>query len=105
MLLGPEREDHTLYSSHTVWADKASFTAWTTSEQFRASHGGTGQHKPLYLGHPEFEGFEVIQTVSRPSSVMSQSLGRRTIEPAVRADVRVSESRQIAVPVRRTCGN
>ena len=66
MLLGPERDDHTLYSSHTIWSDKASFTAWTTSEQFRAAHGGTGQHKPLYLGHPEFEGFEVIQTVSRP---------------------------------------
>ena len=65
MLRGPEKDDHTLYSSHTIWADKASFTAWTTSEQFRRSHGGAGSTRPLYLGHPEFEGFEVIQTIVR----------------------------------------
>ena len=65
LLRGPERDDHTLYSSHTIWANREHFTAWTQSEQFRAAHGGTGQHKPLYLGHPEFEGFDVIQTVRR----------------------------------------
>jgi heme-degrading monooxygenase HmoA len=68
LLRGPERDDHTLYSSHTIWASRDSFTAWTQSEQFRAAHGGTGQHKPLYLGHPEFEGFDVIQTVPLPKS-------------------------------------
>ncbi len=73
LLRGPEREDHTLYSSHTIWADRESFTAWTQSEQFRAAHGGTGQHKPLYLGHPEFEGFEVIQTVGRTRSAAAGS--------------------------------
>lgn len=65
MLRGPERDDHVLYSSHTVWADKQQFLDWTTSEQFRAAHRGAGGSKPMYLGHPEFEGFEVIQTVSR----------------------------------------
>ena len=35
LLKGPEAEDHTLYSSHTVWASKADFEAWTKSEQFR----------------------------------------------------------------------
>ena len=30
----------------------------------RLAHRGAGQNKPLYLGHPEFEGFEVIQTVT-----------------------------------------
>jgi heme-degrading monooxygenase HmoA len=63
LLRGPEREDHTLYSSHTIWISRDFFTAWTHSEQFRAAHGQAGAHKPLYLGHPEFEGFEVIQTV------------------------------------------
>jgi heme-degrading monooxygenase HmoA len=66
LLRGPEREDHTLYASHTVWATRAAFTAWTQSEQFRAAHRGAGGTKPLYLGHPEFEGFETIQTVGRP---------------------------------------
>ena len=69
MLRGPEREDHVLYSSHTVWADKQQFLDWTTSEQFRAAHRGAGGSKPMYLGHPEFEGFEVIQTVTRTRTV------------------------------------
>lgn len=61
LLKGPEREDHTLYSSHTVWSDKDSFTGWTTSEQFRKAHARAGNDKPLgILGHPEFEGFEVV---------------------------------------------
>jgi len=67
MLRGPEREDHVLYSSHTLWATRAHFEAWTRSEQFRASHtrASTGGSKPLTLGHPEFEGFEVFQTIRR----------------------------------------
>jgi len=63
LLRGPVREDHALYSSHTVWRDKADFEAWTQSEAFRAAHRGAGERKPLYLGPPQFEGFEVIQTV------------------------------------------
>lgn len=63
LLRGPEREDHVLYSSHTIWRSKHDFEAWTRSEAFRQAHRDAGQNKPLYLGHPEFEGFEVIQTV------------------------------------------
>ena len=66
LLKGPEAEDHTLYSSHTVWASKADFEAWTKSDQFRKSHAranNTGNAAPLYLGHPKFEGFEVRQTI------------------------------------------
>ena len=57
------REYNEIYTSHTIWRDYASFEAWTTSEAFRRAHAGTGGTKPLYLGHPEFEGFEVLQTV------------------------------------------
>lgn len=64
LLKGPEREDHVLYSSHTVWRSHADFEAWTKSEQFRKAHAGAGGHKPLYQGHPEFEGFHVLQTVT-----------------------------------------
>ena len=63
LLRGPEREDHVLYTSHSVWRSRAAFEAWTRSEAFRRAHRDAGQNKPLYLGHPEFEGFEVIQTV------------------------------------------
>ena len=35
LLRGPEREDHALYSSHTMWRSYADFEAWTKSEAFR----------------------------------------------------------------------
>ena len=63
LLRGPEHDDHVLYASHTVWSDRADFEAWTRSDAFRRAHAGAGQNRTLYLGHPEFEGFDVIQTI------------------------------------------
>jgi heme-degrading monooxygenase HmoA len=63
LLRGPEYDDHTLFSSHTIWRSRADFEAWTNSEAFRLAHRNAGQNRPLYLGHPEFEGFEVVQEV------------------------------------------
>jgi heme-degrading monooxygenase HmoA len=63
LLKGPAAEDHTLYASHTVWESHAAFEAWTKSEAFRTAHHRAGDNKPLYLGHPQFEGFEVCQTL------------------------------------------
>jgi len=60
LLRGPELEDHTLFASHTVWKDKESFDAWTHSDAFKKVHAQAGQTKGLYLGHPNFEGFEVV---------------------------------------------
>jgi heme-degrading monooxygenase HmoA len=64
LLRGPQHDDHVLYSSHTVWRGRADFEAWTRSDAFRLAHRSAGGNKPLYLGHPEFEGFDVIQTVA-----------------------------------------
>jgi heme-degrading monooxygenase HmoA len=64
LLRGPQRDDHQLYSSHTLWRSREDFEAWTRSEAFRLAHRDAGGNKPLYLGHPEFEGFEVIQTIA-----------------------------------------
>ncbi|MCG8695642.1 MAG: antibiotic biosynthesis monooxygenase [Minwuiales bacterium] len=61
LLKGPEEEDHTLYSSHTIWQSRAHFEDWTKSEAFRKAHRDAGNNKGLYLGHPKFEGFEVVQ--------------------------------------------
>ena len=63
LLRGPVKEDHVLYSSHTIWADQASFEGWTRSEAFRAAHRNAGDNRAMYLGHPEFEGFSVVQTI------------------------------------------
>ncbi|MBL6077392.1 antibiotic biosynthesis monooxygenase [Belnapia sp. T18] len=63
LLRGPRKEDHTLYASHTIWASREAFEDWTKSEAFRMAHRSAGGTRPLYLGHPEFEGFEPIQTL------------------------------------------
>jgi heme-degrading monooxygenase HmoA len=60
LLRGPGKDGYTLYASHTVWASKDAFEAWTKSEQFRAAHARAGQGQPLTLGHPEFEGFDAV---------------------------------------------
>lgn len=59
LLRGPSADDHTLYASHSVWNSREDFEAWTKSEAFRKAHANAGDNKPLYLGHPHFEGFEV----------------------------------------------
>lgn len=63
LLKGPDRDDHVLYTSHSMWRSRDDFEAWTRSEAFRKAHGRAGYNKPLTLGHPEFEGFEVLQEV------------------------------------------
>jgi heme-degrading monooxygenase HmoA len=70
LLKGPEAEDHTLYSSHTVWQSHADFEAWTKSEEFRIAHARAGNESSgaLYLEHPKFEGFEVRQTLGRKAA-------------------------------------
>ncbi|MCY3830406.1 MAG: antibiotic biosynthesis monooxygenase [Rhodospirillaceae bacterium] len=60
LLRGPEADDHTLYASHSIWTDRGAFEAWTRSDAFRKAHAGAGERRDLYLGHPEFEGFETV---------------------------------------------
>ncbi|PTW61607.1 heme-degrading monooxygenase HmoA [Breoghania corrubedonensis] len=58
-------EPHTLFASHTLWASYDDFINWTKSEAFRAAHKGAGDRKPIYVGGPHFEGFEVLLTEVR----------------------------------------
>ena len=60
LLRGPEAEDHVLYASHTIWRTREDFVAWTKSEQFRKAHSRAPSSTPLYMGHPQFEGFESV---------------------------------------------
>ena len=64
LVKGPQEESHTLYASHTVWESRDDFENWTKSEAFRAAHKNAGQNSHLYLGHPNFEGFEVVTGIS-----------------------------------------
>lgn len=62
LLRGPENEaeGYTLFASHTVWDSFDDFSAWTKSENFRAAHRNAGDHKAVYVGHPQFEGFTSV---------------------------------------------
>ena len=60
LIKGPTNENFTLYASHSRWDSEQDFIKWTKSESFRTAHKNTGQHKDVYLGHPDFEGFKVI---------------------------------------------
>lgn len=63
LLRGPvnEEEDYTLFASHTVWESHDDFVAWTKSQNFRDAHRNAGARKPIYLGHPQFEGFFSVE--------------------------------------------
>jgi hypothetical protein len=39
-----------------------------TVRTFSRADRDAGANKPLYLGHPEFEGFEAIQTIKNPNA-------------------------------------
>ncbi len=60
LLRGPKDEECTLYASHTVWDSESAFSDWTRSESFKKAHAQARAPKGTYLGHPVFEGFEVI---------------------------------------------
>ncbi len=65
LMKGAEKGDHTLYASHTLWESRTAFEAWTKSEAFRAAHRGAGAHSDIYMGPPELEIFESVQTIAK----------------------------------------
>jgi heme-degrading monooxygenase HmoA len=60
LLRGPGDENRTLYASHSIWDSREAFLAWTESEAFRRAHSQGRTPEGVYLGPPEFEGFEVV---------------------------------------------
>lgn len=58
-----QEDDCTLYASHSIWDTREAFENWTKSEAFRAAHKNAGSNSHLYLGHPKFEGFEMVKDV------------------------------------------
>lgn len=60
LLRGPKNDDHTLYLSHSTWASRDAFEAWTQSESFRKAHAQRSAPKGTYLGGPSLELFETV---------------------------------------------
>ena len=49
LLKGPKRDNHTLYSSHTLWRSKADFEAWTEVAGLpRGARQGGQQFRSLF---------------------------------------------------------
>lgn len=74
MLRGPQREDHILFSSYTLWASREAFEAWTKSPQFASAHKSAAsktagdeksepEKQPMTIGPSQFEGFDVLQVI------------------------------------------
>lgn len=60
LLQGASDEECTLFASHSIWESAEAFQNWTRSEAFRMAHAHAGDNKGIYLGHPQFEGFEAV---------------------------------------------
>ncbi len=60
LLRGPTDDEATLFASHSLWDSRAAFEAWTESDAFRQAHAQARAPEGTYLGHPIFEGFEVL---------------------------------------------
>lgn len=60
LLKGPGNDEYTLFASHSTWESREAFEAWTKSEAFRKAHANAGGKKDMYLGPPQFEGFEDV---------------------------------------------
>lgn len=60
LLRGPSADGATLFVSHSLWDSRESFEAWTESEAFKAAHAQSRAPEGVYLGPPNFEGFEMV---------------------------------------------
>ena len=56
LLKGDDEGD---YISHSIWADRAAFMAWTQSEAFRRAHG-MGLGEGVVVGHPRASFYEPV---------------------------------------------
>ncbi len=60
LLQGPATDEYTLFASHSTWDSEQAFADWTRSEAFRKAHAGAGSSRDIYLGPPQFEGFDAV---------------------------------------------
>ena len=63
LLRGPvnEAEGYTLFASHTVWASQETSSPGRNPRTSAPRTATPGDNKPLYLGHPQFKEFSVVE--------------------------------------------
>ena len=61
LLQGPADDTATIFISHSSWDSEQAFIDWTDSEAFRQAHAHAGSKtKDIYLGPPQFEGYNKV---------------------------------------------
>lgn len=65
LLKGDESGD---YVSHTIWASREDFIAWTQSDSFRKSHS-TRSAEGVMAGHPRARFYDAV--IAEPGNVAS----------------------------------
>jgi len=60
LIKGATNKEFSLYISHSKWNSEDDFLNWTKSESFRLAHKDVASHRDLYMGPPDYEGFEVV---------------------------------------------
>ena len=74
-LRGLERENHRLYSTHTVWVSYDAFEVWPRSEAFRKAQARAGNRSEgMLMGSSEFERFEVVSELTKNINAVYERL-------------------------------
>ncbi|MAS36227.1 MAG: antibiotic biosynthesis monooxygenase [Anaerolineaceae bacterium] len=61
------------YVVMTFWETQADFEAWTQSESFKEGHARSGSlPREAFLGHPQLEVHEVIQSTTKIERLANQ---------------------------------
>ncbi len=60
LLRGEPHDGRTIFISRSEWVDQDAFVAWTKSEAFTKAHRQARSPDGVVLGHPQFEGYEVV---------------------------------------------
>lgn len=61
LLRGAVSDGAVHYASHSTWASKEAFEAWTHSDNFVQAHRGDPLPAGMMLGPPRLECFEVVE--------------------------------------------
>ena len=61
LLRGASSEEETVFISLSEWQSEAAFRAWTKSDAFVKAHRGARTPEGTLLGHPQFEGYGVVE--------------------------------------------
>ena len=62
---GERRDGDPVRLAHRSGRSRSHFEDWTRSEAFRRAHSGAPRSAGLYLGPPQFEGFDAVAETTK----------------------------------------